>query len=148
MVGRPHGTTLRMLRVASSGPVLVGTRGEPTRRQRYLDLSLGGMFIESLFPEEEGTRLRLDLQLEGRLLRLPAEVIWNRPVALSGERPAGMGVAFQRVTPAQKKLLYSKLATSVQQGQPKKSGTPPSRTAPANSKRGLRALLSRFLGDD
>ena len=142
MVGRSRTTTPRMLRVVAGGEVLVVTRGEPTRRQKYADLSLGGMFIESLFPEDEGTKLKLDLRLEGFRLRLPAQVVWSRAVAASPGEPAGMGVVFQGLTAPQRKLLYSELARGVQSGQETKGGTPPAPTADW----GLRSLLSRLKG--
>jgi hypothetical protein len=53
-----------------------------------VDISLGGMFIESDFPSAFGATIRVHLTLEGASseLVLPATVRWTRP--------DGMGVQF------------------------------------------------------
>ena len=144
MAGRPRATAPRMLRVASVGEVLIGVAGERVRVERYTDLSLGGLFVESMFPEERGTRLKVDLEVGPQRLRLPAEVIWTRPVTISARERSGMGVAFEQLTTPQKKLLYVELSRAVREGAERKSGTPPSERARGGG--GLRALFDRLRG--
>lgn len=55
------------------------------------DLSLGGCYIESIFPFPVGTRLDLKLQLEGTLL-VAATVVTSDP-------QVGNGIRFSRMLP-------------------------------------------------
>jgi len=55
------------------------------------DLSLGGCYIESIFPLPPGTRLELKLQLEGTLLVLGTVVTCDPQV--------GNGIQFTKMLP-------------------------------------------------
>ena len=139
--------SLRTRRIGSSGRVMISAPKEDPRVEEYADLSLGGLFVKTLAPEDKGTKLRIDLQLMGLRLRAPGRVVWTRPVPLSDAKPAGMGVAFDQLSPNQKKLLYKQISHSLKHGASVLSGTPPSGNdsdATRSSSSGLRSLLGRF----
>jgi hypothetical protein len=55
------------------------------------DLSLGGCYVETMFPFPVGTRLELKLQLEGTLL-IVAKVVAHYPLV-------GNGIEFMKILP-------------------------------------------------
>lgn len=117
---------IRKRRVALEGAVRVAPRtGAQPEVLRYSDLSLGGLFVKSMFPPEIGTVLDLEL----RLMRLPfqasASVAWVRRHDEGPDKPAGMGVRFGELSMAQKKALYRVVAEAIERGGAPMPGTPP-----------------------
>jgi hypothetical protein len=60
-----------------------------------LDLSEGGMFIESSEPAKPGTWVKLECSGEGGAFRGLGKVAWRRPQ--SGKTPGGMGIRFLKL---------------------------------------------------
>jgi hypothetical protein len=121
----------RKRRVALEGAVRVAPRsGAQPEVLRYTDLSLGGLFIKSLFPPDVGTILDIEL----RLMRLPfkasTSVAWVRQHDEGPDKPTGMGIRFRELSTAQKKALYRVVAQAIEQGGAPMPGTPPSRADP------------------
>ena len=75
---------------------------------RTLDISVGGLFIETNVALPIGTRLTVDLKLMKKQLHADAEVIW----VLVGDReePAGVGVRFVDLAPAVKQSIEAFMA--------------------------------------
>ncbi len=59
-----------------------------------LDLSAGGLAVETRQPLPMGRRVKLVMEVEGSSLPLVGTVVWARSKA-EGDRPAGMGVQLQ-----------------------------------------------------
>src|ERR1017187_5094929 len=62
---------------------------------RLGDFSVGGCYIETVFPLPIGTTMQLRLTVAGNVLDLSAKVVWTIP-------QAGMGVSFVFVSPEEK----------------------------------------------
>ncbi len=137
----------RVRRVVQSGRVAVTTK-EHRRIEEYRDLSLGGLFIQTLIPERPGSSLRVDLKLMGLTLSAPARVLWTQ--RQSSRNPSGMGVAFESLNPQQKKLIYKQISAWLEQGHSLDPGTPPPRGDGGGlgqrTKTARRSLLSRIRG--
>jgi hypothetical protein len=75
-------------------------------------LSTDGAFLEMPHPYEEGTRITLEIDIEGVSVVTKAEVRYTleRGGARGAEHPAGMGVAFQEVSPDSRDRLARYLA--------------------------------------
>ena len=75
---------------------------------RTLDISVGGLFIETNVALPIGTRLTVELKLMKKDLRADAEVVW----ALVGDRDeaAGVGVRFVDLSPVMKKSIEAFMA--------------------------------------
>ena len=60
------------------------------------NLSRGGLFVNTAFPAEPGTRLELKLRIEstGETLQIPVEVVSNNVGDGFATRELGMGVRF------------------------------------------------------
>lgn len=92
---------LRSLRPRVRVPVLLESAGE-----RYagltVDLSLGGLFLETDAALAPGTEVLLEFSLpEAGLLLVRAEVAWvNQPAAkIKKDLPVGLGMQFTKLTP-------------------------------------------------
>jgi uncharacterized protein (TIGR02266 family) len=94
------------------------------------NLSLGGMFIQSQNPPPLGTVVKFRLRLkEGlSLIEGSAEVTWIRPSTEAGDRLAGMGVRFIKLTPESRDLVFKIVDRHIQEG-----GKPFDLTIPAPS---------------
>jgi hypothetical protein len=75
-------------------------------------LSTDGAFLEMPHPYEEGTRITLEIDVEGVSLVTKAEVRYTleRGGAGASERPAGMGLAFREIAPEARDRLTRFLA--------------------------------------
>ncbi|HTA18700.1 MAG TPA: TIGR02266 family protein, partial [Polyangia bacterium] len=97
--------------------------------ERYaVDVSRGGIFIRTREPLAVGTQLRFDFQLQDAAPLLAGEgtIVWIREndPARAGVTP-GMGVRFDKLTPASQPVLEKILAEKVrreQSGAPAKTG--------------------------
>jgi hypothetical protein len=74
-----------------------------------LDLSEGGMFIESPAPAAPGTLVKLECSGEHGILRALGMVAWRRDGA---DAPTGMGVRFLRIEPGGGAVLRELLANA------------------------------------
>jgi uncharacterized protein (TIGR02266 family) len=76
-------------------------------RQTNQDISLLGVFIKTKTPMKEGIRLKLELYLEdgSPVIRGICQVVWRREIALSDDRPEGMGVKFLTLDNASRKIV-------------------------------------------
>lgn len=73
-------------------PIEIHTEGSNTPiRCATSDLSLGGCYVETMFPFSIGTELELKLQLEGTLL-IHAKVVTSFPLV-------GNGIQFVKILP-------------------------------------------------
>src|SRR5262245_60416705 len=70
-------------------------------------LSINGAFLEMPQPYEEGTRITVEIDVEGESLVSKAEVLYTLERGGSGaaEYPAGMGVGFLELAPAAREKL-------------------------------------------
>jgi hypothetical protein len=60
-----------------------------------MDVSLNGARIRTRFPRECGSRLSLDINVEGRIMTLPGKIVWDRFVEGGGWE---FGVDFMQLT--------------------------------------------------
>jgi hypothetical protein len=146
-------TILRTRRVGHAGHITLYEAGQEPRREVFNDLSLGGLFVETLVPEDPGTRLSVGLNLQGLRLKAPAEVVWARIRSKGPSQPAGMGLAFLDLSRSQRRLFYDQIGLYLKRGAELKLGTPPKdrgTTSPStegatgSAKSGLRSIFSRF----
>jgi hypothetical protein len=114
------------LRMVISNAMAPALAGEPRRSERLpttllgrafkglhrkdgvvCSLSIDGAFLEMPYPYEEGTRITLEIDVEGESLVAKAEVRYTRERGGDGaaEYPAGMGVAFLELAPAAREKL-------------------------------------------
>jgi len=121
-------SALRMVLASAMAPAL---EGEPRRAERLpttllgrafkglhrrdglvCSLSTDGAFLEMPHPYEEGTRITLEIDVEGVSLVTKAEVRYTRERGGAGasEHPAGMGVAFREIAPDARDRLARFLA--------------------------------------
>jgi hypothetical protein len=121
-------SALRMVLSSAMAPALAG---EPRRSERLpttllgrafkglhrkdgvvCSLSIDGAFLEMPHPYEEGTRITLEIDIEGVSLVTKAEIRYTRERGGAGpsEYPAGMGVAFMELAPAAREKLARYLA--------------------------------------
>lgn len=121
-------SALRMVLSSAMAPAL---SGEPRRAQRLpttllgrafkglhrkdgvvCSLSTDGAFLEMPHPYEEGTRITLEIDVEGVSIVTKAEVRYTleRSNTDASDYPAGMGVAFREVSPAARDRLARYLA--------------------------------------
>ncbi len=121
-------SALRMVLSNAMAPVF---SGEPRRAKRLpttllgrafmglhrkdgvvCSLSTDGAFLEMPYPYEEGTRITLEIDVEGVSIVTKAEVRYTieRGGAGASEYPAGMGVAFREITPEASDRLARYLA--------------------------------------
>ena len=82
----------------------------------YLDLSVGGLFVETLFPEGVGEIVGIETKVFGVLFKTRARVAWVRAYDGGDGAPAGMGLEFLELSPAQRKVLYRQVDESVKHG--------------------------------
>ncbi len=129
-MNRPTGKVaeVRKRRVALEGAVKIVPRSDDAPEVlKYVDLSMGGLFVKSEQPLQVGTTFDLEL----RLIRLPfktsATVAWIRPYETRPEKPAGMGLEFQELSSVQKRGLYLQIGEALEGGSDAKPGTPPTR---------------------
>ena len=61
-----------------------------------VNLSLGGIFIQTTNPKDPGTRVRLQIPLQRELppIECGAEVAWVQPFSARSKNPPGMGLRF------------------------------------------------------
>ncbi len=116
---------------------MVQLRGEglPSGGQAFktINLSAGGLFVQTPSPLPTGTRVHLGLELpteERSFLELEGEVAWVREPGMVADSRAGMGIRFVSATPEQEQevrrlvnramldnladLLYTKLRSGAQ----------------------------------
>ncbi len=104
-------------RILTQAKVTVRPRdGSRPSRQEFVDLSMGGTFIKTMFTEEIGTVVDLELDLFYAKLRIAAEVCWTRGYEKGPDEPYGMGLKFLDLTSAQKKLLYRHIGELAKRG--------------------------------
>lgn len=67
-----------------------------TRRYLAMDLSLGGLFLKTVFPLDVGTILLLTFDIPGErlIVKARAEVAWIRRCGPDSRLPPGMGIRF------------------------------------------------------
>lgn len=75
-----------------------------------LDLSEGGMFIESDAPAAPGTLLKVECEGPNGVFRALGRVAWSRKS--EGDAPSGMGVRFLQIEPGDASVLQSVLANA------------------------------------
>ena len=83
------------------------------------DMSVGGMFVESMAPPPVGTRLEFEI---GIPLRQPKTVTgegivaWRRRAGDADGRPPGFGVQFVALDPRFRELIYRVVDRFIQKG--------------------------------
>ena len=123
--------------------------GSPPSREEVVDLSMGGTFIKTMFPEEIGTVVDLEFVFHGKL-RVAAVVCWTRIYDKGPDDPYGMGLKFLNLTSAQKKLLYREIGELEKRGGRLRVGKPlrgvqkaGGKETPKPKKRSLWSFLTR-----
>jgi len=106
------GEVRREVRVPTPILARVITKTGPKVAAVY-NLSVGGVYLETARPAQEGIRVEVELRLPGGQLSLPALVIsTNVPGNLKRENlPVGMGVRFDALEPDQEELLRQYVAS-------------------------------------
>jgi hypothetical protein len=124
--------------------------GSQPSREELVELSMGGTFIKTMFPEEIGTVLDLEFVLIHGKLRTAAEVCWTRGYEKEPDEPYGMGLKFLDLTSGQKKLLYRHIDVLAKQGGRLCVGKPPrgvqkagGKETPKPKKRSIWSFLTR-----
>ena len=126
MPAHPKDRQVRTRRILAQGTVIVRQRdGSRPSHDEFVNLSVGGAFIKTMFPEEIGTVLDLELVLFYRKLRIAAEVCWTRGYEKEPDEPCGMAIKFLDVTSGQKKLLYRHIGELAKDGGRLLVGKPP-----------------------
>ena len=90
--------------------------GSRPTSEEFVDLSMGGTFIKTMFPEEIGTVFDLEFDLFYGKVRTVAEVCWTRGYEKGPDEPYGMGLKFLDLTSSQKKLLYRHVGELAKRG--------------------------------
>jgi hypothetical protein len=88
------------------------------------DLSMGGMFIETILPLKPGTVFDVEIPMQPLNFRGSVKVLWTRLVDEGRERPYGMAVQWFNLTPAQRKLVYRQIDDHLRGGGDLLVGTP------------------------
>lgn len=88
-------------RVRVSVPVRVDADGDSSEHSTA-DLSAGGAFVATLTRVAPDARVVLELRVGEESLRLAAVVRWVRREQISALLPAGAGVAFEALGPAER----------------------------------------------
>ena len=107
---------VRKRRVARQGRVRVQAGEGQSMVCNYLDLSVGGLFVETLFPAGVGEIVGVETKVFGILFKTTARVAWVRAYDGGEGAPAGMGLEFLELSPAQRKVLYRQVDESVKHG--------------------------------
>jgi uncharacterized protein (TIGR02266 family) len=122
-VSRHLHARLRNLRVAVRTPVVVETGGVQSTVQA-VDLSLGGMFVETTQLLHPGTEVLLDFTVPppaATPVLIRGEVAWlnDARAKIKRDLPVGMGLQFTKMTPEAQSALGRFLAAAAQAAQPR-----------------------------
>ncbi len=101
-------------RTALAIPVRYRTESQPACQAMSADISGGGLFIESIRPLHDRTRLELEFALPtqpGLLITAQATVAWTRPQSAKHLLAPGMGLAFTSIDPEAQARIVAFLAT-------------------------------------
>lgn len=119
-------TQLRTRRIPFRHRVLISPRdGSERRVETAVDLSMGGMFIETMLPMRIGELLDLEMHLEQLRVTIAARVVWVRSTEVSADEPVGMAVSFVELNPHMKRLIHRQITNHTQSGGHLLVGTPP-----------------------
>ncbi len=99
--------------------------GERAETHEFTDLSMGGLFVKTMFPPKIGTSVTMELRLLGTPCMAVATVAWVRPYERGPDKPIGMGLEFREVSPMLKKALYHQINEVLAHGGVALPGTPP-----------------------
>ena len=136
----PSGRQFRSQRILTQGSVIVRPHdGTQPSREEFVDLSMGGTFIKTLFPEDIGTVVDLEFVSFRGQLRTKAAVCWTRGYEKGPDEPSGMGLEFLDLTAAQKKLLYLHIGELAKRGGRMRGGKPQREGQKAGGKETTRA---------
>jgi uncharacterized protein (TIGR02266 family) len=83
------------------------------------DISVGGMFVESLAPLAVGTEIRFDLHFPTRrpqVVRGDGVVVWSRKGDLDAGKPGGFGVKFLQLDTRFRNLIFRVVDRFIQGG--------------------------------
>ena len=139
-MNRPDDKEVRKRRVLVEGAVRVTPRsGDPPKVFKYLDLSMGGLFVKTQNPLATESVVDLELRLMHLPFKTSATVAWVRSYETNPDKPAGMGFRFHELSPAQKRGLYLQIGEALEQGGEAMPGTPPSPADLAASSRAKKA---------
>jgi len=98
---------LRVRRVSNRGKAAVYPQdGNDPFEGKVVDLSMGGMFVETVMALRPGTTCEIETAMRPMRFRGLAKVLWVRNVAEGDDKPVGMAVEWINQTAPQKKLLY------------------------------------------
>ena len=101
------GAKLRTRRVPNRAMAVVYPQdGNDPFEGKVVDLSMGGMFVETIMALKPGTICEIETAMPQMRFRGQARVLWVRNVGDGDDKPIGMGVEWINQTAAQKKLLY------------------------------------------
>ncbi len=137
-----HGAKVRARRVSNRATAIVYPQdGNDPFEGKVVDLSMGGMFVETFMALKPGTICEIETAMRPMRFRGQARVLWVRNVAEGDDQPVGMAVEWINQTAAQKKLLYRQVDDHLRSGGDLLAGVPgPSdASAPAISATKLKA---------
>ena len=112
-----HGAKVRGRRVSNRAKAVVYPQdGNDPFEGKVVDLSMGGMFVETFMALKPGTICEIETAMRPMRFRGQARVLWVRNVVEGDDQPVGMAVEWINQTAAQKKLLYRQVDDHVRSG--------------------------------
>ncbi len=120
-----HGAKVRARRVSNRATAIVYPQdGNDPFEGKVVDLSMGGMFVETFMALKPGTICEIETAMRPMRFRGQARVLWVRNVAEGNDQPVGMAVEWINQTAAQKKLLYRQVDDHLRSGGDLLAGVP------------------------
>lgn len=105
------------MRIRTIQPVLVDTTlGATCDAAHTLDLSERGMFLRTMKPAPENSRLSIRINLNGLVIAAEAMVVYNCPPNSGPYKESGMGLEFTRIAPKDRELIRKFIGSEVLRG--------------------------------
>ena len=105
------------MRIRTIQPVQVGTlSGGGSDAAHTLDLSERGMFLRTLKPAPESTRLAIRINLNGLIIAAEVVVVYNCLPNAGPYKESGMGLEFTRIAPKDQELIRRFIGSEVLRG--------------------------------
>jgi c-di-GMP-binding flagellar brake protein YcgR len=105
------------MRIRTIQPVQVHTTPGPSCDAAHtLDLSEQGMFLRTMKPAPEQSRLSIRINLNGLIIAAEAVVVYNCAQNSGPYKESGMGLEFTRIAPKDQELIRRFIGSEVLRG--------------------------------